>query len=269
VILQRVLSGAVIALLLVGAVLLLAPVESAVALSLVLLAAAFEWSGFIDSRWSMRRVAFLVLTLLSCLGLWRVSATDAGLTASLVLGLVFWSVMAAWIFLMPRKTGRAAVFIAGVLALSLAWMAVVRMRMGPAGREAVLYSLLIVWLADSGAYFAGRAWGVRKLAPLVSPGKTVAGLVGGMVACALLAVLVSISGRQAIGMPVLVAITVIVGVYSVVGDLLESHCKRFAGLKDSGNLIPGHGGVLDRFDSLLAAAPCLMLGLALFGGEWR
>jgi len=137
----------------------------------------------------------------------------------------------------------------------------------PAGREAVMYSLLIVWLADSGAYFAGRAWGVRKLAPLVSPGKTVAGLWGGLLACALLAVLVS--SWRGPGMPVLVAITTGVGLCSVVGDLLESHCKRFAGLKDSGNLIPGHGGVLDRFDSLLAAAPSLMLGLAVFGGDWQ
>jgi phosphatidate cytidylyltransferase len=108
---------------------------------------------------------------------------------------------------------------------------------------------------------------VRKLAPLVSPGKTVAGLWGGVAACVLLAVLASLWRGQ--GMATLVMITVIVGFYSVVGDLLESHCKRFAGVKDSGSLIPGHGGVLDRFDSLLAAAPCLMLGLALVGGEWR
>jgi phosphatidate cytidylyltransferase len=169
---------------------------------------------------------------------------------------------------LPRKNGRAAVFIAGVFALSLAWTALVRMRIDwPAGHEAVLYSLLIVWLADSGAYFAGRAWGVRKLAPLVSPGKTVAGLWGGVAACVLLAVLASLWRGQ--GMATLVFTTVVVGFYSVVGDLLESHCKRFAGVKDSGNLIPGHGGVLDRFDSLLAAAPCLMLGLVLLGGEWR
>jgi phosphatidate cytidylyltransferase len=208
--------------------------------------------------------------MLSCFFMWRLSVTDAGLKAVLGLALVFWTAMSAWVFLVPRRTGRAAVFMAGVFALSLAWMAVVRMRMDwPQGREAVLYALLIVWLADSGAYFSGRAWGVRKLAPLVSPGKTVAGLVGGIIACALLAVVVSIWRGHGLGMATLVAITVVVGFYSVVGDLLESHCKRFAGLKDSGTLIPGHGGVLDRFDSLLAAAPCLMLGLVLFGGGWR
>lgn len=266
-ILQRVLSGAVVALLLIAAVLLLPALWSAAALSVVLLAAAVEWSGFIDRRWTGARLAFLALTLAACVALWRISASAAGLQLALWLALGFWSAMTAWIFLLPHRTGRMPVFVAGVLALSLAWMALVRMRLGPQGSESVLYALLIVWLADSGAYFAGRAFGVRKLAPTVSPGKTIAGLWGGIAACALLAVLVAQWRGQDMFMFVLV--TVLVGVYSVVGDLLESHCKRFAGLKDSGNLIPGHGGVLDRFDSLLAAAPCLMLGLALFGGQWR
>lgn len=265
---QRVISGAVIAVLLLGVVVALPRGWSAVALSLVLLAAAVEWSGFIDARWSPRRFGFLVLTLLGCLALWRVSASFGGLMAALGLALAFWTAMAAWVFLMPQRTGRTAVFIAGVLALSLAWMALVRMRLDwTAGREAVLYALLIVWLADSGAYFAGRAWGVRKLAPRVSPGKTVAGFWGGVAACALLAVLAGMWLGQ--GTWTLVVVTVATGMYSVVGDLLESHCKRFAGVKDSGTLIPGHGGVLDRFDSLLAAAPCLMLGLAVADGGWR
>ncbi|HMA11349.1 MAG TPA: phosphatidate cytidylyltransferase [Steroidobacteraceae bacterium] len=266
--LQRIISGAVIVLLLLGAVLLLPRAWSAAALSLVLLAAAVEWSGFIDTRWSVRRVAFLALVLLDCLALWRLSATEAGLTAALGLALAFWTSMAAWVFLLPHKTGRMAVFVAGVLALPLAWMALVRMRLDwTSGPEAVLYALLIVWFADSGAYFVGRAWGVRKLAPSVSPGKTVAGFWGGVAACALLGVFAGLWLGQGIG--TLVAVTVVTGLYSVVGDLLESHCKRFAGLKDSGTLIPGHGGVLDRFDSLLAAAPCLMFGLAVAGGVWR
>jgi phosphatidate cytidylyltransferase len=264
---QRVISAAVIALLLVGAV-LLPRLWSAMALSLVLLAAGIEWSGFIDARWSLRRCSFLVLTACGCVALWRLSASLAGLRAALWLALVFWTIVSAWVFLLPHKKERWAIFVAGVLALSLAWMSLLRVRLDWAmGREVVLFALLIVWLADSGAYFAGRAWGVRKLAPLVSPGKTVAGFWGGLAACALLAVLVSILLGWNTG--VLVAITIVVGMYSVVGDLLESLCKRFAGLKDSGNLIPGHGGVLDRFDSLLAAAPCLSFALAVFDGAWR
>lgn len=264
----RVISGAVVAIVLLAVVLLLPAMASAAALSLILAAAAIEWSGFIDSRWSLRRLAFLVATLLAGLALWQLSATPGGLLAALVFALTFWIAMTAWVFRWPRITGRAAVAVAGVLALSLAWMALVRMRTDwPAGREAVLYALLIVWLADSGAYFAGRTWGVRKLAPLVSPGKTVAGLWGGVAACIALAVIIGL--WRDIPLAPLVAVTVATGFCSVVGDLLESHCKRFAGLKDSGTLIPGHGGVLDRFDSLLAAAPGLMLGLTVMGGSWQ
>ena len=124
-----------------------------------------------------------------------------------------------------------------------------------------MYGLLIVWLADSGAYFAGRALGVRKLAPAVSPGKTWAGLWGGLLACALLAALTA--RVTEVPLQALLPVTLVAGLFSVVGDLTESLCKRFAGLKDSGSLIPGHGGVLDRFDSLLAAAPLLMLGIQL------
>jgi phosphatidate cytidylyltransferase len=264
---QRVISAAVIALLLVGAV-LLPPLWSAAALSIVLLAAGIEWSGFINSHWTLRRWAFVLLTACMCWALWRLSGTEIGLRIVLWMAVGFWTLAAVWVFLLPQKKAWWAIFGSGVVALSLAWVSLLRVRLDWAmGREVVLYALLIVWLADSGAYFAGRVWGVRKLAPLVSPGKTVAGFWGGLAACALLAVLVSLLLRWDTGM--LVAITLVVGMYSVVGDLLESHCKRFAGLKDSGNLIPGHGGVLDRFDSLLAAAPCLIFALALFKGPWR
>jgi phosphatidate cytidylyltransferase len=132
------------------------------------------------------------------------------------------------------------------------------------GDHAVVYALLIVWLADSGAYFAGRRWGGTKLAPAVSPGKTWAGMWGGLAVCALLAV--GVAAWQQLPVLPLLAVTLVAGGYSVVGDLTESLAKRFAGVKDSGSLIPGHGGVLDRFDSLLAAAPVLMLGVELLPG---
>lgn len=259
---QRVMSGAVIAVLLIVTVLWLPSWWSAAALSAVLLAAAWEWSGFLGAG-VLRRASFLGLTFLACLLWWRWSAASV---LMLWLALVFWSAMVIWVFVWPR-VGRAAVFITGVFALSFAWCALVRMRVDwERGSHAVMYALLIVWLADSGAYFTGRAWGVSKLAPRVSPGKTWAGLWGGLGACVVLAV----AAAAIEGLPTLplIAVTVGVGAYSVAGDLVESLCKRFAGLKDSGSMIPGHGGVLDRFDSLLAAAPCLMLGIELLGAGW-
>jgi len=264
---QRVISAVVIAMLLIAAVMWLPRWWSAGALSLVLALAAWEWSGFLGAGQAARRAFFLVVTVLAAVLWWRVSSSAQGLRITLWLALLFWTAMLLWVFWWPQAS-RAGVFIVGVLALSLAWCALVRMQVdwNPGG-HAVMYALLIVWVADSGAYFSGRAWGERKLAPSVSPGKTWAGMWGGLAACALLALLVALLA----GLPVLpfVAVTVGVGVYSVVGDLVESLCKRFAGLKDSGTLIPGHGGVLDRFDSLLAAAPCLMLGIELSGVVWR
>jgi phosphatidate cytidylyltransferase len=238
------------------------------ALSLVLVAAAWEWSGFVAAGRAALRFAFMALTAAACAAAWWISSSGSGQRALLWLALAFWTAMLLWVFVLPQRVSRVAVFASGVLALSLAWMALVRMRVDwPSGSHAVLYALLIVWVADSGAYFAGRAWGVRKLAPRVSPGKTWAGLWGGLAASVLLAVAAALVTQRPVGL--LMLVTVVVGVYSVVGDLVESQCKRFAGLKDSGTLIPGHGGVLDRFDSLLAAAPGLMLGIELFGGGLR
>jgi phosphatidate cytidylyltransferase len=258
---QRVISALFIALLLIGAVLVLPAFWSAVALSAILLAATWEWSGFLGQG-TARRAAFAVATIALSALWWRLTGSPSALRVALWIALLFWSLALLWVFFCPRRVNRPMVAAAGMLALSLAWLALVRMRVDFAqGGRAVMYCLLIVWIADSGAYFAGRALGVRKLAPAVSPGKTWAGLWGGLGACAVLAVLAA--AAAGVPMQALLPVTLVAGLFSVVGDLTESLCKRFAGLKDSGSLIPGHGGVLDRFDSLLAAAPLLMLGIEL------
>jgi len=262
---QRVISAAFIAVLLLCVVLLLPAFWSAVTLSAVLLAAAWEWGGFLGSRRALSRALFVLVVIAMCGLWWQISGTAAALRLVLWLALLFWSLALLWVFFVPQRVNAVWVGLAGVFALSLAWIALVRMRMDlPHGDRAVLYALLIVWLADSGAYFAGRAWGTSKLAPAVSPGKTWAGLWGGLAACAILAM----AAAWLFGLPLssLLPVTVAIGVFSVVGDLLESLCKRFAGLKDSGSLIPGHGGVLDRFDSFLAAVPLLLLGIHLLPG---
>jgi phosphatidate cytidylyltransferase len=131
-----------------------------------------------------------------------------------------------------------------------------------AGAWWLLFVMLLVWGADSGAYMFGKMFGKHKLAPKVSPGKTWEGFLGGLVSSALIALLFATLAPLTVSAGTLVVCAVIATLASVLGDLTESMFKREAGIKDSGNLIPGHGGILDRIDSLTAAVPvfaCLLL----------
>lgn len=119
----------------------------------------------------------------------------------------------------------------------------------------LLYVLVLVWATDSGAYFAGRAFGKHKLAPKVSPGKTIEGLLGGVILSLLISVIVYLSNYFTISLYNLMVSSIFAILVSVLGDLTESMFKREANIKDSGHLIPGHGGILDRIDSLTAAIP--------------
>jgi len=151
----------------------------------------------------------------------------------------------------------------GLAVLAPAFVALARLQISAQGFARgplmVLWLILMVCAADIGAYFAGRAFGRRKLAPRVSPGKTLEGALGGIA----LVSLIAWAGAVHFGLPqpAVVAFGCAVGIFSIVGDLTESMFKRAAGLKDSGILLPGHGGLLDRIDSVTAAAPLYALGL--------
>jgi phosphatidate cytidylyltransferase len=151
----------------------------------------------------------------------------------------------------------------GVIVLVPPWLSLLVLH-GSAtpGSALVLMLMALVWTADSGAYAAGRLWGRTKVAPKVSPGKTWEGVYGGMAAAALTAVIagqwIGFGWRTQVSLVLLGIVTVL---FSIIGDLFESLIKRMAGVKDSGRLLPGHGGVLDRIDSVTAAAPVFALGL--------
>ena len=150
--------------------------------------------------------------------------------------------------------------LAGVVVLLPSWALLVRLHGdGTLGARLAFTLLLIVWAADVGAYAFGRLFGRRKLAPAVSPGKTWEGVTGGLVTAGLAAGLAA----AWVGLPAsrLVALGVATALISVLGDLTQSMFKRNVGLKDSGKLLPGHGGVLDRIDSLTAAVPVFVVGL--------
>jgi phosphatidate cytidylyltransferase len=177
---------------------------------------------------------------------------------------LFWVFAALELWRGPIAASRLAFAVQGLLVLVPAWFSFVVLRCyDPGGRWFVLALLLVVWAADASAYFAGRAFGRHRLAPGISPGKSWEGFVAGLAGAALAGAVAGI--WSPVGPAVLAPLAAVAALVSVVGDLVESRLKRAAGAKDSGRLIPGHGGLLDRIDSLTAAAPMFALGLGLLG----
>lgn len=166
----------------------------------------------------------------------------------------------------PDKTYRVISLATAIISITTGWFALGWIRLQPDGSWLILLFLLIVWAADTGAYFSGKTFGKSKLAPRISPGKTVAGLYGGLVAAPLIALLAAkLMPIETVDTVALILLSLVTVLVSVGGDLMISLHKRTSGYKDSGNLLPGHGGILDRVDSLLAAAPFFALGLLLAG----
>lgn len=156
---------------------------------------------------------------------------------------------------------------AGVPYLALGALAVLWIRDDfGAGRSNLLFMLLLIWASDIGAYLAGRLIGGVKMAPLISPGKTWSGAVGGLVAAILVAWTTALLLQPPVPAPRVIVLALVLGIVAQAGDLLESWIKRRFGVKDSGWLIPGHGGLLDRLDAVLTVAP-VAAALALFAGR--
>lgn len=196
------------------------------------------------------------------LALWFGGAARA--TWPLVLGALGWALNLYWVSRYPAADAQWGAtprrLAMGLWVLVPCWVGFNVLRATEPGGVWLLFVLLLVWAADIGAYFAGRACGRRKLAPGVSPGKSWEGVMGGMAATALLSLGFAVwQSLGAAATALLLVITAGVTLVSVLGDLLESMLKRHCGVKDSGNLLPGHGGVLDRIDSLTAAVPMFAL----------
>ncbi|APX91860.1 phosphatidate cytidylyltransferase [Halomonas sp. 1513] len=228
--------------------------------ALIVLLASWEWvnlAGFEGQRQRLLGAAGMALLMLV---LWLTGAAQASWL--LWLGALGWLANLYWIIHYPDKgaqwqaTPRRLAM--GLWVLLPCWVGFIALR--ESGAVWLLFVLLLVWCADTGAYFAGRAYGRRKLAPRVSPGKSWEGVAGGLAATTLLALLFATWQSLGLGQGLaLVMITWLVTLISVLGDLLESMLKRYRGIKDSSALLPGHGGVLDRIDSLTAAVPWFAL----------
>ena len=258
----RIVTAVVLVVVLLAVVLGLPPVATVAVITAVVVAGAWEWSAFLRLKSVSRRVAYVAFVVLLLALAWQASAAPDTRDLILAGAVVWWLAAFLWVAFVPRWVSPWSAGVAGVLALVPSWVAMVRLRLShPHGAEWVLFALLLVWVADIGAFFLGRRFGRIRLAPEVSPGKTWEGALGGLAVSALVAVAGAAWFRVAL-LPFLPLCLAAVG-FSIVGDLTESLLKRFAGMKDSGSILPGHGGVMDRIDSLTGAAPVLLLGLTL------
>ena len=263
---QRVLTAVVLGLGALAAIFWLPTPAFGVVTAGVVLAGGWEWSrlaGWTDA--AHRRVFLLVLAVV--LAAAAVLVHRGGLALELVAGALWW-LAALGLVLRYERSGRGLPTpaglrraLAGHLTLVPAWAALVALHaQGDWGSAWVFFLAALVWLADIGAYFAGRRWGRRRLAVRVSPGKSWEGVAGGtLAALAWTLVAALVAGLPPTRWPALLLVAVGTVAASVLGDLSESLFKREAQVKDSGDLLPGHGGVLDRIDSLTAAAPVFLL----------
>jgi phosphatidate cytidylyltransferase len=276
---QRVVTALVLLAILVPSIFLAPPwVWGLVSLGLLAVGAA-EWGRLLGSAGRGRALGAALALAGAGYVAWRHGA-DAGSAPPALVAVLAAGSLAFWLSIGPMSLSRVHRIGPGwavaALTLSAAWVALYELRL--AGAATLVSAMAIVWLADIGAYFAGRAFGRHKLAPRVSPGKTWEGVAGGMAAVLAVAAAVAIGWPAGTGadaaspgvfsswlaaragpLPAAAILAAIAGL-SVVGDLYESLLKRVAGVKDSGTLLPGHGGVLDRIDALIPTMPgCLLL----------
>ncbi len=258
---KRILT-AVVALAVLAVVLFVVPAIAArIVISLLMLGAAWEWSGFIFSKEDRRRFVYVlfIAALMAVIFFELPDAVLVDLVLKVALG--WWLAALAWIFFFPTPIANPVAWICGVLVIVPAWLALDLLYLKKP--ELLLFALLIVWIADIGAYFVGKGFGKVKLAPQISPGKTWEGVLGGLSAVMVLAAMGS--KMLKIDIAILLPFCLAVAMTSIVGDLTVSMFKRNAGVKDSGSLFPGHGGVLDRVDGVAAAAPLFAVTLSWIG----
>ncbi len=268
---QRILTAALLVPLVVGGVLYLSTFWVALFFAAVILLGALEWARLSKLSTPLWKFSFLLLMAIA-LGVaakmvsspnfnyWVLAMATTGWLSGVVLLVRIKDIHK--ISPEPHPL-RAAV---GFLVLLPCWTALISLHgQGEDGPVLVLFVLILIWVSDSSAYFAGRRWGQVKLAPVISPGKTREGVYGALVGAVICGLLLDWIAPDLGGLLATIPLCIVTCLVSVEGDLFESLMKRQAGVKDSGNLLPGHGGVLDRIDSVTAAAPVFMFGLMLLG----
>ncbi|PFG07977.1 MULTISPECIES: phosphatidate cytidylyltransferase [unclassified Marinobacter] len=262
----RIITALILAPIAIGGVFFLPPVGFAIFTAALIALGAWEWANMAGLTTQPTRVCYSAAVLLVLAALYAITAQGV-----LWLALFWWLAGFGLVAYYPKGSARwgsvPARAAMGLLVLVPAWVGLNYLRSGEFkfaltdnNLLLILYVFALVWVADIGAYFSGRKFGKAKLAPRVSPGKSWAGVWGGLTAVAVFSLVVGQTLGAGAGQTVaLIIISVVTAAVSVLGDLFESMFKRFRGIKDSSRLLPGHGGIMDRIDSLTAAIPIFTL----------
>lgn len=273
---QRVLTALILAPLVIWGILSLSTPVFALLFGLITVTGAWEWAGLSGSPARVWRLAYSVVVAAVLLALWQVVLTAPNsLFFVFVVAFVWWCGAFLCVAVYPRFSliwdRRIIKTVTGLLVLVPAWLALTSLHASPVfGPTFVLFLAFLIWFADSGAYFGGRLWGRKKLAQRVSPGKTWEGVYSAMFVVCIYALatgyFMDVGNGSHAQWLVFVGLSLVTVAFSILGDLTESMFKRQANIKDSGSILPGHGGMLDRIDSITSAAPVFVLGLWFWKG---
>ncbi len=260
---QRIITAVILVAVLSGVVLVLPPPAALITLTLIISLGIWEWSQFLTAKSLLWRLLYVVVVLTLIVGLWFYSFQPGALQLVLQISLAWWLVAFVWVTRFPTAIPVGVTVISGILVLGPAWLALSRLLVAENGLGWIVFILLLVWATDIGAFAVGKLFGRIKLIPRVSPGKTWEGAIGGVAVAAIVAFAGAMFFQQ--DLLSFVSLCLAASAISIVGDLIVSIFKRHAGLKDSGEIFPGHGGMLDRIDSICSAAPVFVLGLSWQG----
>ncbi|MBH9442062.1 phosphatidate cytidylyltransferase [Pseudomonas aeruginosa] len=265
---QRIITALVLLPIALGGFFLLEGAFFALFIGAVVSRGAWEWARLAGYEQQFGRVAYAATVAVLMVALYHLPQL-AG--AVLLLALVWWTLATVLVLTYPESVGywggRWRRLGMGLLILLPAWQGLVLLKQWPLANGLIIAVMVLVWGADIGAYFSGKAFGKRKLAPRVSPGKSWEGVYGGLAASLAITLAVGLYRGWSLGALLLALLGAALVVFvSIVGDLTESMFKRQSGIKDSSNLLPGHGGVLDRIDSLTAAIP--VFAALLWAAGW-
>ena len=248
----------------------------ALVMGIVTLIAAYEWAGLAGFNTPARKMAFVLIVATTIYSVWLINFMLSSDAMNLIAA-IFWFFCTILVFKYPNsaflwKDKTFVIAIMGMFLLLFTWYALISIhaieglqfaQQSIDGPYIMLFCMMLIWAADTGAYFAGKRFGKNKLAPQISPGKSWEGVYGGSILALVVASCCSVFYQLTVEDYFnIIIISIVTIAFSVVGDLMESMFKRQAGVKDSGNILPGHGGMLDRIDGVIAAVPVFFITIS-------